>query len=162
MGKLEQYLVAADNSAGKKQRGWKRKRGGAELTREQVAAIKKGRKLLRKEMKAKGLKQKSDFELTASSMGLYLDKPSGLLWLKWLFHGRGLWALLGALLLLLLALFLFSAVTQMRGHFTINMSDGLFKEGFVLSETKDFRNPSTHLFCTPAENVPCISISHLP
>ena len=162
MGKLEQYLIAADNSVGKPQKGWKRKRGGAELTREQVTAIKKGRKALRKEMKAKGLKKKGDFELTASSMGLYLDKPSGLLWLQWLLHGKGLWALLGALLLMLLALFLFSTVTQMRGHFTINMSDGLFKEGFVLSETKDFRETTTHLFCIPAENVPCVSINHLP
>ena len=161
---IEACLIAADNPVGKKQRRLLRyKRSGEVLTREQVEAIKTGRKLLRKEMKAKGLKEKSDFELTASSMGLYFDKRSGfLLWLRWLLHGRWLWALLGALALLMLALFLFSIVTQMRGHFTINMSDGLFKEGFVLSETKDFRNPSTHLFCTPAENVPCISISHLP
>ena len=162
MENLEFYLVAAENPIGKKQRGIKRKRSGEELTREQVAAIKAGRKLLRKEMKARGLKSKSDFELTAANMSLYFDKPRWWLWLLWFFHGRALWMLIGALLLLLLALFLFSAVTQMRGHFTINMSDGLFREGFVLSETEDFENPTTHLFCTPAENVPCISISHLP
>jgi hypothetical protein len=164
MGKLENYLIAADNPVGKKQRRplFKRKRAGELITREQVRAIKAGRKALRKEMKAKGLKERSDFELTASNMGLYFDKPRGFLWLKWLFHGKGLWALLGALALLLGALFLFSIVTQLRGHFTINMSDGMFREGFILSETKDFTNPSTHLFCTPAEKVPCISISHLP
>jgi len=163
MEKLEVYLVAADNPVGKEQRRiFKRKRSGEVLTREQVDAIKKGRKVLRKEMKAKGLKEKSEFELTASNLGLYLDKPRWWLWLLWFFRGRGLWALLGALALLLATMFLYSTVTQMRGHFTINMSDGLFREGFVLSETVDFANPTTHLFCTPAENVPCISISHLP
>ena len=164
MGKLENYLIAAEDPVGKKQRRpvLKRRRAGEVITREQVSAIKRGRKLLRKEMKEKGLKERSDFELTASNMGLYFDKHRGLLWLKWLFHGKGLWALLGALALLMLVLFLFSVVTQLRGHFTINMSDGLFREGFVLSETKDFAQPATNLFCTPAEKVPCVSISHLP
>lgn len=164
MERLEVYLIAADNPIGKKQRRpfFKRKRSGEVLTREQVIAIKKGRKVLRKEMKAQGLKNKSDFELTASNMGLYFDKHRWWLWLLWFFHGRGLLALLGALALLITTLFIYSTVTQMRGHFTINMSDGLFREGFVLSETADFANPTTHLFCTPAENIPCISISHLP
>lgn len=161
---LEFYLIAADNPIGKKQRRpiFKRKRANEVLTREQVAAIKKGRKLLRKEMKERGLKDKSDFELTATSMGLYFDKSRMLLWLLWLFHGKGLWALLGALALLLTAMSMFSAVTQMRGHFTINMSDRLFREGFVLSDTVGFENPTTQLFCTPAEGVPCISITSLP
>lgn len=164
MESLEVYLIAADNPVGRKQRRpiFKRKRSGEVLTREQVAAIKMGRKLLRKEMKARGLKEKSDFELTASNMGLYFDKHRWWLWLLWFFHGKGLWALLGALALLIATLFLYSTVTQMRGHFTINMSDGLFREGLVLSETVGFEAPTTHLFCTPAENVPCISISHLP
>ena len=163
MERLEDYLIAAENPVGKKQRRlFKYKRSGEELTREQVKAIKKGRKLLRKEMKAKGIKEKSAFELTASNLSLYFDKHRWLLWLRWFFFGKGLWMLLGAAALLTAALFLFSTVTQLRGHFTINMSDGLFKEGFVLSETKGFENPVTHLFCTPAENVPCVSISHLP
>ena len=92
MATLEQLLIAAQNADGKAQRGkhFLRKRSGTELTREQVKAIKKGRKLLRKEMKAKGLKEKSDFELTATSMGLYFDKHRFLLWLQWFFHGAGL------------------------------------------------------------------------
>ena len=86
MEKLEVYLVAADNPVGKEQRRiFKRKRSGEVLTREQVDAIKKGRKVLRKEMKAKGLKEKSEFELTASNLGLYLDKPRWWLWLLWFF-----------------------------------------------------------------------------
>ena len=165
MATLEQLLIAAQNADGKAQRGKKflRKRSGTELTREQVKAIKKGRKLLRKEMKAKGLKEKSDFELTATSMGLYFDKPRALLWLQWFFHGAGLLkTLVAASVMLLLALFGYATVSQLQGHFTINMSNGMFQEGFVLSETKDFANASSHLFAVPAEAVPCISIAHLP
>ena len=107
MATLEQHLIAAQNPVGKEQRRpvFKRKRSGQALTREQVKAIKKGRKLLRKEMRAKGLKEKSDFELTATSMGLYFDKHRALLWLRWFFHGAGLLrALILAMLLLLLTI----------------------------------------------------------
>ncbi len=160
---LSDYLLLLEQAEGKPQRGpIKRRRGGEELTREQVSAIKKGRKLLRKELKARGLKTKEDFELTASSMGLYLDKPRALLWLRWLFFGRGLWVLVGASAALVTVLFALSLIAQLRGHFTINMSSQMFQEGFVLSETVDFSNATTHLFCTPAENVPCVSISHIP
>lgn len=162
--RLELFLIAADNPVGAKQRRpiFRRKRAGEVLTREQVIAIKAGRKLLRKQMKDQGLKEKSDFELTATNMGLYFDKPRFLLWWQWFSHGRGLGVLLGALAALLATLFTYSTVTQMRGHFTINMTDALFREGFVLSETVGFENPVTYLFCTPAEDVPCVSISHLP
>ena len=161
---MDLVLLAVDKTEGKKQRRlfFKRKRGGKVLTREQVAAIKTGRKLIRKELKERGIKGKGDFELMASSMGLYFDKMRFLLLLRGLLHGRGLAALLAALAALLVALFLYSAVTQLRGHFTINMSAGMFREGFVLSETVDFEKPTTHLFSAPAENVPCISISHIP
>ena len=160
MESLETYILAAENTEGKKQRG--RRRATDTLTKEQVKAIKKGRKVLRKEMRAKGLKDKGDFELTAANLGLYFDKPRWLLWLRWFFHGKGLAALLGALVALLGVLFLYASVTQLQGHFTINMSNGMFDQGFILSETPDFANATTHLFCTPAENVPCVSISNLP
>ncbi|MBR6637425.1 MAG: hypothetical protein IKK96_01055, partial [Lachnospiraceae bacterium] len=50
----------------KKQRRllFKKKRGGVVLTRDEVKAIKAGRKKLRKELKAKGIKSKKEFELT--------------------------------------------------------------------------------------------------
>ncbi len=137
------------------------RRGGQRLTREEVKKIKFGRKKLRYEMRAKGIKDKQEFEITAASLGLYFDKGGFPLFLWWL-HGRGLWALLGAALLLLLSLTLVSFVSQMRGHFTINMSDGLFREGFSLSESKDFASPTSVLFAVPAVDVPCISISWLP
>ena len=157
-------LAAVENTVGDAQRRpfFRRKRGGVVLTRQQVKAIKRGRKILRKDMKKRGLKRKEDFNLMASSMGLYFDKSKGLLFLRWLFHGRGLWALAGAAAALIGLLFLYSTVTQLKGHFTINMSDGLFREGFVLSETSDFKNATTHLFCEPAVDIPCISIRYLP
>ena len=80
-----------------------KKRGGVRLTKAQVKEIKAGRKKLRKEMRAKGLKKKSDFESTAASMGLYFDKSRLALFLWWLFGGKGRWWLLGAAALLLAA-----------------------------------------------------------
>jgi len=160
---MDEVLAAVNVEIGKPQRRlFKKKRGGQVLTREQVKAIKQGRKLLKKAMKKKSIKGKEEFNLMASSMGLYFDKRKFLAFLGWLLHGRGLWALLGALLALLAVIFLYASVTQMRGHFTINMSDGMFREGFVLSETADFANPTTHLFAERAIDVPCVSISHIP
>lgn len=145
-----------------KQRGpLKKRQAGQELTREHVQFIRRGRRLLRAKMRVSGLKSRKDFELTASSMGLYFDKGKGMAPLLWLLHGRGLRLLLGALAALLIVLFLFSLVTQMRGHFTINLSSDLLRENFTLSETKDFQETTMHLFANPAIDVPCISISDL-
>lgn len=138
---------------------FKKKRAGVILSRDEVKAIKEGRKKLRKEMKANGIKSKRDFELTAATLGLYFDKNRGFfawLWRNWL---GTLMALLAALLLIL---FIFSAVQRMRGHYTINMSEDMFREGFVLSDTVGFENPTTQLFANPAEEIPCISISQIP
>lgn len=144
------------------QRGpFKRKRAGIELTKEEVRAIKAGRKKLRKELRAAGIKSKKEFELTASSLMLYFDKHPLLGFLPWLFHGRGLWFLIGATAALLLAGALMSTVMEMRGHFTINLSDGMFKEGFSLSETIGFENPTMRLFAEPAVDVPAFSISDI-
>lgn len=157
MAKTEEKITGAER---KQRRLFKKRRGGVVLSEDQVIAIKAGRKKLRAELRAKGIRSKKEFELTASGMGLYFDKRRGGL-LLWLFRGRGLWALLGALLLLLLAMWAFSAVTELQGHFTINLDGELFREGFSLSETKDFENPSMRLFAQPAEDVPCISVTDL-
>lgn len=147
--------------SGKAQRRlFKKTRAGVVLTRDEVKAIKAGRKKLRKELHERGMKEKSDLELTAASLGLYFDKRHGAL-LAWL--GRHwLAGLIGLLAMLLLTLLLFSTVSHARGYFTINLTDGLFREGFTLSETRGFENPTIQLFATPAEDVPCISISQLP
>lgn len=140
---------------------FKKYRGGIELTKAEIKYIKAERKKLRKELKKRGLKNKRDFEVTASSQGLYFDdkKRFGFLW--WLLHGRGLWALFGSMATLLTVLYLFSLIPQMKGHFTINMSADMFKNGFVLSETEDFSAPSIQLFSDPVENAPCISFSSI-
>lgn len=147
----------------RKQRGlFKKRRGGQLLKKAQVEEIKSGRKKLRKELKAAGIKSRKEFELTASSLGLYFDKKKNFGLLLWFLTKYGGLAALGVAVLLLLGLLGMSAISQTRGHFTINMTDDLFREGFTLSETADFRNPTSHLFATPAENVPCISIRDIP
>ena len=140
---------------------FRRTRAGVHLTREEVKEIKLGRKKLRKEMKQKKIYTKREFEMTAASLGLYFDKR-GLGILPWLFHGKGLLALLATLLFLIFSLVILAYVSQLRGHFTINMSEDMFRAGFVMSETADFANPTTHLFSDPAVDIPCVSITDIP
>lgn len=158
MAFLKKEAKAADGV--KKKRGFfKKRRAGAELSREEVKAIKTGRKKLRKEMRQRGLKSRRDFEATAASLGLYFDKGNRLL--AWLWR-HWLASLLGLLAALLAVLFLFSIVQHMRGRFTINLSDEMFREGFTLSETASFTSATTMLFAVPAEDAPCISIAQIP
>lgn len=142
----------------KQKRPFKKTRAGEVLTKEQIKEIKIGRKKLRRQLREAGIKSRKEFELTASSLGLYFDKHKWFPMLLWFLHGRGLWALLGAALALLAVLYALSMITELQGHFTINMTDDMFREGFTLSETKGFENPTMRLFATPAENVPSVSI----
>lgn len=146
----------------KKQRGlFKKTRSNVVLTKEEVKYIKKERKKLRKELRKLGIRKKKEFEVTASSMGLYFDKKrKGLLFFWW--GRRALWAMLGALVALLSVLFAASVITQMKGFFTINLSEDMFKSGFTLSETVGFENPTISLNSVPLENVPCTSIVMIP
>ena len=138
----------------------KRKRAGVLLTEEEIKEIKEGRKKLRRDLLDLGIKSKKDFELTASSMGLYFDKKKGgaiLLFLK----ARWLWALVTALILVLTTFFVMSLVTKMRGHFTVNMNHELFQEGFSVSESPSFLKPTSTLYSTPLEGAMCISIMEI-
>ncbi len=146
--------------AEKKQHGpFKKTRAGVVLTKDEVKAIKAGRKKLRKELRQRGIRSKREFELTAGTLGLYFDKRRGfLLW----FRRHWLGAMLGALLAMLAILFFMAIVTQIRGFFTINLSRGMFREGFTLSDTVGFEYPTTQLLAVPAEGVPCISINQIP
>ena len=141
---------------------FKKKRAGVVLTEDEVKEIKAGRKRIRKELRAQGIKSRKDFETTASSLGLYFDKHRWWALLLWFFHGKWLWALLGAMLALLLAFFIMSLVTQMRGHFTINMTSDLFREGFSVCENEEFDNPSSMLYSIPLEGAMCVSIANIP
>ena len=139
---------------------FRRKRSGVPLTRAEVKEIKAGRKRVKKELKGAGIYSRHEYKVLTSSMGLYFDKPRWL-FLLWLFHGKGLWVLLGLAALALGTIFAMSKVSQMRGYFTINLQDEMFKKGFVLSDTADFSQPVSYLFAEPATDVPCISITSI-
>lgn len=144
----------------KQKRLFKKKRAGVVLTEDEVREIKAGRKKLRKDLRDVGIKSRKDFELTASSLGLYFDKRKFFAFL-WFLKARWLWALITALLLVLTTFFVMSLITKMRGHFTINMNNELFQEGFSVSESPSFLKPSSYLYSTPLEGAMCISIMEI-
>ncbi|MBR7098423.1 MAG: hypothetical protein IKC59_03325 [Clostridia bacterium] len=150
----------------KQKRLFKYRRAGVVLSEDEVKQIKQGRASLRRELRDSDIRNRREFEQMASGMGLYFDKRRGAAVLAWLLHGRMLWAMIGALVSLLTVLFLFSLVSKMKGHFTINMTDELFSEGFaiadVVDDTGDLVNPTSYLFGTPVANAPCTSIAFLP
>lgn len=157
--KEKQKITGAE----KKQHGlFKKRRGGIVLTKDEVKEIKAGRKKLRKDMKAQGIKSRKEFELTASGLGLYFDKNRFLALLLWLFGGRLLWFLLGSLAAFFAAMYAFSMISQMRGHFTINMTKDLFKEGFTMSETVGFEHTTSHLYSDPVYDAPELTIVDIP
>ena len=139
-----------------------KKQGGVPLTKGQIKNIKLRRKLLRQEMKEMGIKDRKEFEVMASGMNLYFDKSGKFATLRLLLSTKGGMLLLCLAIMVVVVLFALSWITTLRGHFTINMSEGMFREGFTLSETADFANPTTYLVCTPLEHVPCKSISDIP
>ena len=141
---------------------FKRKRGGVVLTPEEIRNIKAGRKKLRAELRKMGEKSRKEFELTASSLGLYFDKAKPGALFAWLFATKGFWLLLVTAALLVMAIAGFAMLAEMKGHFTISMSDEMFREGFTISEDPDFVGKTSHLFATPAVDVPCISIVDIP
>ena len=140
---------------------FRKKRAGVSLTRRQIKEIKTQRKSLRRDLRAKGVKKPEDIEVIATGQNLYFDRGSKFM-AFWLFaKSKGGLFLLGAALILFLLLWLMSWITTMRGHFTINMSSDLFSEGFSLSETPDFENPTSQLMCDPLDHVPEVSISSI-
>ena len=183
--KLEVYLIAADNPIGKRQ--WRiifrRKRSKEVLTREQVIAIKRGRRVLRKEMKLMGLKRREDFEVTAHGLGLYFDKNRLLAPILLWFKGASLATKILATAAVLTTLvtvtqpvieyiteYLRTYVTQTvtdpeyldQDRFTITITDEMQKKGFELSETPNFATPQEHLIAMPVLEIPCVSIASIP
>lgn len=191
--KLEVYLIAADNPVGRSQLRpiFRRKRSGEVLTREQVTAIKRGRKVLRREMKEQGLRRRVDFEKTATNMGLYFDRK-GLLWpfFLWLIRDNTVLKVLATTAVLTTAVtvsvpvieqviqyitefiqeyieqYVDRIVTEYEekevDRFTISLSDELFNSGFTLSEDFYFKTTSSQLVAMSVEGVPCISIRDIP
>ena len=149
----------------KQKRLFKYRRAGVVLSEDEVQRIKQGRKRLRRELRESDIRSRREFDQMASGMGLYFDKRRGAALLIWL-RGRVLWALIGAILTLLTVLFLLSTISKMKGHFTINMTDEMFSEGFAIADTLnamgELENPTSYLFGTPTANAPCTSIAFLP
>ncbi len=150
------------SDTGRQRRLFKKRRAGIVLTRGEVKEIIAGRKKIRREMRERKIYSRREFEATASSLGLYFDKGRFLAFWLWLWHRGALAALLVALSLALLAMYGFSTVTELRGHFTINLADSLVNQGFELSDTSDFANPTSRLYGQVVEDAPCISIANLP
>ena len=185
--RLEVYLLAADNPIGKRQLRpiFRRKRSKQVLTREQVTAIKRGRRVLRKEMKERGLKRWIDFDQTATNLGLYFDRK-GLLWplILWFAKGNTAMKILATTTVLTTVMtviepvieYVTEYVTQYvieyvteyvtdyldKDRFTVNLSHDMLNTGFELSETPNFEDPRQSLFALPITSVPCISISQIP
>ena len=187
LDRLEVYLIAAENPIGRKQLRpvFRRKRSKEILTREQVTAIKRGRRVLRREMKERGIKRWTDFDQTATSLGLYFDRNRFLApILFWFMGGNTAVKILAttAVLTTLMTVtqpvieYLTEYITQYltqyvtkyvtqyvdKDRFTISLSDEMMKVGFELSETPDFKESKEVLVAVPAWQVPCISISEIP
>lgn len=190
---LEIYLLAADNPIGKRQLRpiFRRKRNREVLTREQVVAIKRGRRVLRREMKERGLKRRIDFEVTATNLNLFFDR-NRFLWpfFLWLIKDNTVAKILATTAVLTTMItvtepvieyiteYITEYVTEWlteiitepeymidwmeKDRFTISLSDEMFNKGFELSDTPDFEEPKEVLICLPAEDVPCITIADIP
>lgn len=142
-------------------KNFKRKRGGKVLTKEEIKEIKAKRKKLRKDLRKNGIKGIKDFESTAASMGYYFDTGKFIPNLLWFMSGKTLLSLLGASTLLLGSLFLASLVSEMQGHFTINLTDSMKNSGFSLSETADFENSTSRLYYDGTHTYTCVSFADI-
>ncbi len=142
------------------------------LTRAELKEIKQGRKELRKDLKQKGIKGRVDFEGIAREVGLSYPSNTAKgkllgLWLKAATLAKVIAASLGLYSVLILgmailgAVLLFSYVSEMRGHFTINLTADMISQGYVLSDTADFATQSTRLYTDRIEQVNAISIQDI-
>ena len=139
------------------------KKAGVRLTRAEVAEIKAGRKQLRADVKAAGIKKREDIKILEVARGAYFDKSKASDLFAWLFKGRVLISLLLAFILLLAALFGLSEITKMKGHFSVNLTSDLFKQGFSIGEKLNseghVEDPTSYLRGDTVDNAPCISIT---
>ncbi len=120
------------------------------------------RRLLRRDMKAKGIYTRKDFNILAESLNLNLWRTGPvLLWLHQLATGFGLKSLLLAGTTLLGGMFLYSTITEEKGAFTINLTGDMLKAGFILSESSEFTQSSSRLFSDKIEKVNNITIENI-
>ena len=129
--------------------------------------VKKARKILRKDLKKRGITKKGEFEQVAWEMGLALEntKRGFFLWLwrTWGFIKAHLTlkSLLVAGSLLLASVFLLSYISDSAGAFTINLTADMLKVGFVLSDNEAFESRSTRLFSEKTKNISNITLGDI-
>ncbi|NCB75149.1 MAG: hypothetical protein EOM51_10465 [Clostridia bacterium] len=137
-------------------------------TRADRKRIKAQRKVLRRELREKGITKRSEFETIARDLGLVLDdgKKARLLvflqfhWLK-LLSALGLKSLILLFAAILTGLFLISALADKAGSFTVNLTADMLKAGYVLSETRDFTREESRLFSEEIEEVNNITLEDI-
>ena len=127
--------------------------------------VRKARKILRKDLKKRGIKKRAEFEQVAWEMGLSLDEDRKFfpfLWLPgWLASHFGLGALFAAAGALLASIFLLSYITDHAGAFTVNLTGELLRAGFLLCDEPEFKNPSSRLRSEETKNINNITISDI-
>ena len=137
--------------------------------KEEIKRIKKERKTLRKDLRARGIKKRSDFEYYARALGLSLPEETaeGFLALfmfrataaaKIIAASTGIYGVLAAGTAFLGSLLFYTYVTEEKGHFTINMTYDMMQEGFTMSQYEDFHDEKLRLYTDPITNVNAISI----
>ena len=135
----------------------------------EMKRLKGERKKLRRDLKKNGMKQYADFELFAKDMGLSYPEGSReaqmsktlvrlTSWLRVTTSGFGIVKLLIAAAAILAIVFLIAYITEEKGHFTINLTADMMREGFVLSETEEDVGDNTRLFATEIVNCNATSI----
>lgn len=136
-------------------------RAGVPLSKEEVQEIKKQRRLLKKELRKLNIRKKEDFEVEAVRRGYYFDKGRDrALWLFW--RGKIPWILLLTLVVSIGVIYLMSYITQLRGHFSVNLKESSFQDGLALSIYPDFEEGTSTLYSGIIDLESCISISSIP
>jgi hypothetical protein len=138
------------------------------LTKVERARIKAERKILRRELREKGIKSRIEFEQIARDLGLVLDEGRkahtlaflNFSWAK-LMSAIGVKGILLGSVALLTTMFMMSALAEKAGSFTINLTAEMLKAGFVLSETKDFAEEKSRLFSQEMEEVNNITVEDI-
>ncbi len=138
------------------------KKAGIRLTRAEVAEIKAAKRKLRADVKAAGITNRDDIKILETAKGAYFDKPKVAKSILFFVSGRVIAVILAALVATLALLFAMSEITKMKGHFSVNITPDLFKQGFSIGEELEdgkVKNPTSYLQGDIVEDTPCISIA---
>ncbi len=151
--------------------------------REEIKRIHRERKALRPQLKKQGIKRYGEFDLFAKEVGLVYPERTVVetctkvrakisTTIATILASITIWKALLAVLLVL-GLILYTAyVTEEKGHFTVNVTADMLEQGFLISETPDFKEDKTRLYALEItnsnatsiaminENVPLIDGSH--